>query len=97
MGLILNGHHLKTIIKLKIIYEYVLTEEWQNVRTMYPIFTREMETRTKVEPVFGHNFVVSLNKLCDEGKAEVMSVQEYTRKGCVIVKPTNYYRRKKSE
>lgn len=93
MGIDIGIHHLSTYISLKVITDHVLTDEWQSAREMYPIYTREMEIRTKIEPVLGHNFLVNLRKLCDEGKAESMDRQDKNRWGQPCVKPTKLFRR----
>lgn len=94
MGINLGGHHLTTAIQLKIIEDYVLTTEWQTAREMYPKFTKEVEARTNIEPVLGHNFLVNLRKLCNEGRAELSERQEHTRQGVKIFNKTKTFRRK---
>jgi hypothetical protein len=94
LALKLDGKHLVTCIQLKIIYKYVLTENYQKIREMYPIFTKACEEHSNVRPVLGHNFYKKLRQLCEEGYAESREVMEYTRDGRESVKPTKLWRRK---
>jgi hypothetical protein len=91
----LNGHHLTTVIQLKVIEEHVLTEEWQTARQLFPIFERELKARTRVEPVRSHNFRVHLKKLVAEGRAEQLEPKLIGKKsGEAISNPAKLYRRK---
>ena len=94
MGLNLGRHHLVTAVQMKVIVDHVLTDEWQTARELYPKFTKEMEQRTNIEPVLGHNFLVHLRKLCEEGKVESMDRQDQTRWKTNCIKPTKLFRRK---
>ena len=83
MGLDLGKHHLTTAIQMRVIEEYVLTIEYRSARELYPIFEKELRQRTSIEPVLGHNFLIHLRKLCDEGRAEstesMVSIKGKTR------------------
>jgi hypothetical protein len=94
MKIDVSKHHLPTSITFNIITAYVLTEEWQSAKQMYPTYTKQMVIRTHITPVISHNFLVILRKLCDEGKAESMEIQEKTKWGRDNVKPTKLFRKK---
>lgn len=96
MVLKLDGHHLTTVIQMKVIQEHVLTDEWQSARQMFPIFEEAVRTRTKVEPVRSHNFRVHLKKLVSEGKASCMEPEQISKKtGGKVSNPTKLYRKAK--
>jgi hypothetical protein len=86
MGVHIGTHHFPTFIQMKVVLDYVLTEEWQQGKGMYPVFVRETSERTRVKPVSINNFLIYLEKLCQEGKADCMT--EVGRKSL------RYYRRK---
>jgi hypothetical protein len=86
MGVHIGTHHFPTFIQMKVVLDHVLTEEWQQARVMYPIFVQQTNERTRVKPVSINNFLIYLEKLCQEGSAE--SMEECKKKSL------RYYRRK---
>jgi hypothetical protein len=92
MGISLGKHHLTTAIQMKVIEDFVLTDEYKSARELYPIFAKEVRDRTSIEPVLGHNFLIHLRKLCDEGRAQSTEKREKTRYGTDCVNPTKLFR-----
>jgi|WetSurSiteA1Bulk_404760.scaffolds.fasta_scaffold484001_1 hypothetical protein len=70
MGVHIGTHHFSTFIQMKVVLDHVLTEEWQQGKGMYPMFVYQTSERTRVKPVSINNFLIYLEKLCNEGKAE---------------------------
>ena len=93
MGVDIGNHHLSTFIQMKVITDHVLKDEWQSAKEMYPVFEREMLTRTKVKPVLSHNFLVHLRKLCEEGRAESKDT-EFDSPRLNGLRPIKLFRRK---
>lgn len=93
MGTALRGRHLQTIIQMKVIYEYVLNEEFHTAREMYPSFVEAIEKHTKLEPVLGHNFIKVLDDLVNDGKAERAYRQDFLKDGGKIRQLTRLWRK----
>lgn len=86
MGVHIGTHHFSTFIQMKVVLDHVLTGEWQQGKSMYPVFVQQTSERTKVKPVSINNFLIYLEKLCQEGSAESMAD--------VGRKSLRYYRKK---
>jgi len=97
MALIMTGHHLTTAVMMKIIQNYVVTDDWQTARQLYPTFTKEVEARTNIQPVLGGNFLVQLAKLVKEGRIEVKDSVQFTKNGAPVRHPAKLYRKVQGE
>lgn len=86
MSVHIGAHHFITYVQMQVVLNHVLTKEWQQGKLMYPIFVKQTKERTRIKPVSINNFLIYLEKLCQEGSAEAMD------EACK--KSTRYYRRK---
>lgn len=92
MGIDLGNHHLDTFVRLKVITDFVVTDEWQGASVLYETFLKELKERTNIEPIQKHNFRVQLRILSESGKIESKTAD--APPGCSGLSLPKLYRRK---
>lgn len=90
----------KTVIKsvaITVLKEKVLSGEYLSARELYPIFCKEMEQHTAVEPILARTFQRYLSELVRNGDAEVIALETPLLNNGWARKDTHYYRRLKKD
>lgn len=94
MGLKIGNRHLTTLITMKVIREFVLTDEYQTTKILHQCYIEKMKEHTHLNPVLIHNFLNTMHKLCEEGDVESIERQDMTMFGAKVVNKTLLFRRK---